>query len=68
MIPLHNKDGEVMNKQTVFKVGQIVGACFLIAAVASCQMHERSATPVLILLGGLIYGGSRIAAWLAKKE
>jgi hypothetical protein len=57
-----------MSKELIFKLGQIVGACFLIAGVASCQMRSDVNYPVLFLLGGLIYGGFRMAAWLSPKK
>lgn len=57
-----------MSKELFFKIGQIVGACFLIAGVASCQMRSEVNYPFLFLLGGVIYGGSRMAAWLTAKK
>ena len=57
-----------MSKELIFKLGQITGACFLIAGVASCQMRADVNYPALFLLGGLIYGGARLAAWLAPKK
>lgn len=57
-----------MSKELGFKLGQIIGACFMIAGVASCQMGAIEKTPMLMLLGGVIYGGSRLAAWLVPKK
>jgi hypothetical protein len=57
-----------MSKELLLKLGQIVGVCFLIAGVASCQMNEIERTPILMLIGGLMYGGCRLAAWLAPKN
>ena len=57
-----------MTKETGFKLGQIAGACFMIAGVASCQMGQIEKTPMLMLLGGLVYGGCRMAAWLTSKK
>lgn len=57
-----------MSKEMLFKLGQITGACFMIAGVASCQMGKIEATPLLMLIGGVIYGGSRIAAWLTPSK
>lgn len=57
-----------MSKELIFKLLQIVGACLLIAGVASCQMRSDVNYPMLFLLGGLIYGGARMAAWLTPKK
>lgn len=57
-----------MTKGTLFKLGQIAGACFMIAGVASCQMGHIENTAVLMLLGTLLYGGCRMAAWLTDKK
>lgn len=57
-----------MDKQLMFKLGQIGGACFLIAGVAACNMNKIENTPFLMLIGGLLYGGCRMAAWLTAKK
>jgi hypothetical protein len=57
-----------MNKELIFKLGQIAGACLLIAGVAACSMGNIESTPRLMLLGGVIYGGFRMAAWLSPKQ
>lgn len=57
-----------MSKELIFKLGQIVGVCLLIAGVASCQMRSEVNYPMLFLLGGLIYGGFRMAAWLSPEK
>jgi hypothetical protein len=57
-----------MSKELMFKIGQIAGACFMIAGVASCQMNHIESTPLLMLIGGILYGGSRMAAWLMPKN
>jgi len=64
--PLH-KGGD-MSTETLCKVGQIAGAVFMIAGVASCQMGAIENTPMMMLLGGLIYGGSRLTHWLLPKK
>jgi len=53
-----------MKKSLVFKLGQIAGAMFMIAGVASCQMGSIEKTPMLMLVGVILYGGCRMAAWL----
>jgi hypothetical protein len=57
-----------MSKELIFKLGQIAGACFMVAGVASCQMRSNVNYPMLFLIGGLLYGGCRMAAWLAPKK
>ncbi|MBK5203849.1 MAG: hypothetical protein JJD98_00120 [Polaromonas sp.] len=57
-----------MSKELIFKLGQLAGAVFMIAGVASCQMRSDVNYPTLFLIGGLLYGGSRMAAWLAPKK
>lgn len=51
----------------MLKLGQIAGAVFMIAGVASCQMGKIETTPFLMLAGGVIYGGCRMTQWLRKK-
>jgi hypothetical protein len=60
--------GESMNKELALKLGQIVGVCFLIAGVAACNMDRIESTPLLMLVGGVIYGGCRLAAWLSPAK
>lgn len=57
-----------MTKELFFKLGQIAGACFMIAGVASCQMGSIENTPSLMLIGMVLYGGCRLAAWLSPKK
>lgn len=52
-----------MKTETILKLGQILGALLLAAGVTSCTLKEGPMS-MLFILGGLVYGGSRIAAWL----
>lgn len=56
-----------MNVTLLLKVGQIAGALLLAAGVASCSM-KSSSFAIWFILGGTLYGGCRMAAWLRKKE
>ena len=57
-----------MDKKMMFKLGQVAGALFMAAGVAACQMREHGAMPTLFLIGGLLYGGCRLTAWLTDKK
>lgn len=57
-----------MNFTLAMKLGQIAGAALMAAGVASCQMKHIEYSPALFLLGGLLYGGCRIAAWLKSPK
>ena len=56
-----------MRTETMLKLGQVAGALLLAAGVTSCSMR---AGPMawLFILGGLTYGGCRLAAWLRRKD
>jgi hypothetical protein len=56
-----------MNTTTALKLGQIAGALILSAGVAACVQKQIEYTPGLIMIGGLLYAGCRIAAWLKQK-
>ena len=56
-----------MTRRTRLKLGQIAGVLLLAAGVASCSLKSSSFT-ILFILGGALYGGCRLAAWLRKKE
>ena len=57
-----------MTIETMLKLGQIAGALLMAAGVAACVMKEIQNTPGLMLAGGVLYGGCRLAAWLRKKD
>lgn len=56
-----------MTQQTALKLGQVAGALVMSAGVAACVQKQIEYSPGLFLLGGLIYGGCRLAAWMLKK-
>lgn len=56
-----------MTLNTALKLGQILGALLMAAGVAACAMDQIERTPMLLLLGGLVYGGCRLTAWLRQK-
>ena len=56
-----------MNKKLVLKLGQIGGALMLAGGVTACQMQAHDAMPGLFFSGAVVYGGSRIFAWLSEK-
>lgn len=55
-----------MTLRTALKLGQIAGVLLLAAGVTSCSLHREGFT-LFFVLGALIYGGCRIAAWLREK-
>lgn len=57
-----------MNFTLAMKLGQILGACLMIASVAACQMKHIEYSPGLLALGLVIYGGCRISAWLKSPK
>lgn len=52
----------------LLKVGQVVGVLVMAAGVAACQMGSIENTPILMIIGGLLYGGCRLAAWFSSKN
>lgn len=56
-----------MRIETALKLGQIAGALLMAAGVAACAMHRIDNTSTLMILGGLLYGGCRMAIWLRTK-
>lgn len=55
-----------MNLTLALKLGQVAGALFLAAGVASCSL--KSDPGWLFLIGTFLYAGCRLAVWLGKKE
>lgn len=55
-----------MNTKLVLKLGQIGGALMLAGGVTACQMQEHTAMPMLFFSGAVVYGSSRMIAWLMK--
>ena len=53
---------------TALKLGQIGGVLVMAAGVAACQMNNIESTPFLMLVGGVMYGGCRLAAWLIPSK
>lgn len=37
------------------------------AGVTSCQLRADHYTPILFLLGAVLYGGGRLAAWFNSR-
>mgnify|MGYP006886067337 CR=1 FL=1 len=56
-----------MSLHTMLKVGQVLGALLMIAGVASCQMHHYNYSTFMVI-GALLYGGCRLAAWFKKEK
>lgn len=56
-----------MSTNTALKLGQVAGALLMSAGVAACALDNIEASPMLFLLGGVLYGGCRLAAWLRAK-
>jgi len=52
---------------TALKLGQIAGVLLLAAGVTSCTLTHSGFT-AFFLIGGLLYGGCRMAAWLREKR
>jgi hypothetical protein len=48
------------------KLLQIAGALTMAAGVASCSMAHKDISPILFLVGGLMYAAGRLGAWLLK--
>lgn len=57
-----------MSLRLILKLIQIVGVFFMIAGVASCQMGTIENTPILMLIGAILYGGGRLSAWLLSTQ
>jgi hypothetical protein len=56
-----------MRTETYLKLGQVAGALLMAAGVTSCSLHGDS-TALLFILGGGLYAGCRLAAWLRRRE
>lgn len=59
-----------MRVETALKLAQVAGALIMAAGVASCIAGDPAAdrsTAWLFIVGGVLYGGSRMAAWLRAR-
>lgn len=56
-----------MSKSTWFKVAQVAGALLMAAGVTSCQLRADQYTSILFLIGAVLYGGGRMAAWFGSR-
>lgn len=55
-----------MSRHTAYKIGQLLGAVAMIAGVTACMQRELDVSSRAWLVGGLLYGGCRLAAWFDK--
>lgn len=57
-----------MNFTLAMKLGQILGVLLMAASVAACQMKHIEYSPGLLMLGGIIFAGCKLAAWLKSPK
>lgn len=60
-----------MRTQTWLKLAQIAGALLMAAGVTGCMLSEpgtERSTAWLFIVGAMLYGGGRIAAWLKRDQ
>jgi hypothetical protein len=58
-----------MTTSRIFKLGQIGGALLMAAGVTGCILHsDIRSVSWLFILGGGLYGGCRLAAWLKRND
>lgn len=56
-----------MKRQTAFKIAQVLGAIAMIVGVTSCVQRDMQSATYAWMVGALLYGGGRLAAWFADR-
>ncbi len=65
---IRSSDDHMTTSRTL-KLGQVAGALLMAAGVTGCILHsDIRSVSWLFILGGGLYGGCRLAAWLKKPD
>jgi len=57
-----------MTKEHLLKLGQIGGACLMLAGLVSWAIGTDQATDILMVVGLILFGGCSLVAWLFPKN
>lgn len=57
-----------MSTKLLLKLAQVAGALLMAAGMAAHLMDADDYTARLFLLGGVLYGGARLTAWLRSRS